>query len=60
MRFVDITLENVDPGDVVNLRVLKNLPMIVQNLDHEDGTDIGISVVLANNKELKQDYEPIP
>jgi hypothetical protein len=60
LRFVDITLENVSPGTSVNLRVLKNLPMVVQNLDHEAGVDVIISAVLPNAKEMKDGYEPIP
>jgi hypothetical protein len=60
VRFVDITLENVSPGDSINLRVFKNLPMIVQNLDHEAGVDIAITAVLASGKEMKEGYVPIP
>jgi hypothetical protein len=59
-RFADVTLENVDPGVTFNLRVFKNLPMIVLNLDNENGTDIAIETVLADAREMKDGYEPLP
>jgi hypothetical protein len=60
LRFVDITLEKVSPGTAFNLRVLKNLPMIVKNLDSEEGVDIVIQAVLPNPNEMKDGYEPMP
>jgi hypothetical protein len=60
LRFVDITLEKVEPGAQFNLRVLKNLPMIVKNLDNEEGADIVIQAVLPNPTEMKDGYEPMP
>ena len=63
LRFVDVTLENVQPGASFNLRAIKNLPMVVQNLDHEEGVDIVLESVLPNvkdPKEMKDGYEPIP
>jgi hypothetical protein len=60
MRFVDVTLENVEPGASVNLRALRNLPLIVINKDQNEGTDILIEPVAPQAKELKEGYEPIP
>ena len=60
LRFVDITLEKVEPGAQFNLRVLKNLPMVVKNLDNEEGVDIVVQATLPNAAEMKDGYEPIP
>lgn len=61
LRFVDITLENIQPGDSVNLRVLKNLPLVVLNQgDSPEGIDVAVESVLASGKEMKDGYEPIP
>lgn len=60
LRFVDVTLENVDPGASFNLRVARNLPLIVINQDDENPTDIAIESTMPNAKEMKDGYEPIP
>lgn len=60
MRFVDITLENVEPGASFNLRVIRNLPMVVINLDGTQGTDVVVESVVPEAKEMKEGYEPIP
>ena len=60
MRFVDITLEKVNPGDTFNLRTLKNLPLVVINQDDERSIDVLIETVLPERNEMKQGYEPIP
>jgi hypothetical protein len=60
MRFVDITLEYVEPGASFNLRVLKNLPFVVINLDDENDTDVAIESQVPNPNEMKEGYEPIP
>src|SRR5262245_15537034 len=59
VRFVDIVMENVEPGTNVNLRVYKNLPLVVINNDNED-MDVAVEVVLPDAKEMKEGYEPIP
>jgi hypothetical protein len=59
-RFTDITLEMVDPGLSVNLRVLKNLPMIIRNLDDVNGADVLVESVVPNGDEMKDGYSPIP
>lgn len=59
VRFVDIVLEKVPPGTHVNLRVYKNLPLVVINNDDED-MDVAVEVVLPDEKEMKEGYEPIP
>lgn len=60
MRFVDITLENVEPGAHFNLRVIRNLPLVVINQDDMEGTDIIVEAVSPNPSEMKESYEPIP
>ncbi len=60
MRFVDVTLENVEPGATFNLRVLKNLPLIVVNLDPDQGTDVAVLSEIPSEKEMKDGYEAIP
>lgn len=59
VRFVDIVMERVAPGTNVNLRVYKNLPLVVINNDDED-MDVAVEVVLPDPKEMKEGYEPIP
>ncbi len=59
VRFVDIVMEGVTPGTSVNLRVYKNLPLVVINTDDED-MDVAVDVVLPDAKEMKEGYEPIP
>ncbi len=59
MRFVDITLENVQPGVSFSIRQLKNLPLVVANLEEED-VDIGISIEYPEEREMKEGYEPMP
>jgi len=61
MRFVDVTLENVQPGDSINLRAMKNLPLVVLNPDKTGGgVDILIESLIPVAKETKPGYEPIP
>jgi hypothetical protein len=61
MRFMDVTLENIQPGDSINLRVSKNLPLVVLNPDQTGGgTDILIESLIPTPKETKPGYEPIP
>src|SRR5258708_768215 len=60
LRFVDITLENVDPGSSFNLRVARNLPLVVINQDEERDAEIVVEVVPPQAKEMKDGYEPIP
>src|SRR5207302_8225974 len=59
LRFVDVVLERVAPGTSVNLRVFKNLPLVVLNNDDED-MDVAVEVVIPDAKEMKEGYEPIP
>jgi hypothetical protein len=59
MRFVDITLEHVEPGVSFSIRQLKNLPLIVANLEDEP-VDIGISIEFPEQREMKESYEPMP
>jgi hypothetical protein len=60
MRFVDVTLEKVEPGASFNLRVIRNLPLVVINLDTENDTDIMVESQVPDPKEMKEGYEPIP
>jgi hypothetical protein len=60
MRFVDITLEKVEPGVSFNLRTLKNLPLVVVNQDTERPVDILVETVIPDANEMKNGYEPIP
>ena len=61
MRFVDVTLENIQPGESFNLRVSRNLPLVVQNPDAGGGgVDIQIESLIPTAKETKEGYEPIP
>jgi len=60
MRFVDITLERVEPGATFNLRTLKNLPLVVINQDDMNSVDIVVESVLPDAREMKEGYEPIP
>jgi hypothetical protein len=60
MKFVDITLENVAPGASFNLRVIRNLPLVVINLDAVNEHDIVVESVLPKVEEMKENYEPIP
>jgi len=60
MRFVDVTLENVEPGANFNLRVIRNLPLVVTNQDEEAGADIVVESNIPTAKEMKEGYEPIP
>jgi hypothetical protein len=55
-----VTLENIEPGATFNLRVLKNLPLIVVNLDAEEGTDVAVEASLPSEKEIRDGYEAIP
>jgi hypothetical protein len=59
MRFVDVTLENVELGTTFNLRVLKNLPLILVNLDPDQGADVVVVSEIPREKEMKDGYEPI-
>ncbi len=60
LRFVDVTLEKVPLGTSFNMRVLKNLPLVVSNLDDTEGTDVVVESVLPQLREMKESYEPIP
>jgi len=60
MRFSDVTLENVPPGTVMNLRTDKYLPMVIVNQDDSDPVDVVIEAVTPETRELKDSYEPIP
>lgn len=60
MRFVDITLENVEPGANFNVRVIRNLPFVVINLDGTYPADIVVESVVPDANEMKEGYEPIP
>ncbi len=61
LRFVDVTLENIQPGASVNLRTLKNLPLVVLNPDTDgSGIDLQIESLIPTLKETKAGYEPIP
>ena len=60
MRFTDVTLENVEPGTHINLRVSRNLPMILHNQSDTEDTDVVIEPLLPNARELKDGYEPVP
>jgi hypothetical protein len=60
MRFVDVTLENVDPGANFNLRVIRNLPLIIINQDAHNDIDIQVETQVPQEKEMKEGYEPIP
>jgi hypothetical protein len=60
MRFSDVTLENVPPGTVMNLRTEKYLPLVIQNQDDSDSVDVVIEPVSPESTELKESYEPIP
>jgi len=60
MRFVDVTLENVAPGTHVNLRVARNLPLVVINQDPDKSANVLVEAVPPNPKEMKEGYEPIP
>jgi len=60
MRFVDVTMENVQPGSSFNLRVTRNLPLIVINQDDQHDTDIVVESVVPREKEMKDEYEPMP
>jgi len=60
MRFVDITLEKVEPGASFNLRTLKNLPLVVINQDDANPIDVVVEPVLPNPNEMKDGYLPIP
>jgi hypothetical protein len=60
MRFVDITLENVEPGTTANLRVIRNLPLVLANQDAVHGTDVVVESVVPDAHEMKDGYEPIP
>ncbi len=61
MRFIDVTLENIQPGDSINLRAAKNLPLVVLNPDESGaGADIMIESLIPTPKETKPGYEPIP
>jgi hypothetical protein len=55
-----VTLENVPPGTVMNLRVEKYLPMVIANQDESAPTDVVVEVVVPDPKEMKESYEPIP
>jgi len=52
-------LENVEPGVSFNIRALKNLPLVVVNLEDEP-TDIAIKLDLPEAREMKEGYEPMP
>jgi hypothetical protein len=60
MRFNDVTLENVEPGTRVNLRVARNLPLVVINQSDNNETDVLVETMIPNPKDLKEGYEPIP
>jgi hypothetical protein len=60
MRFVDITLENVELGANFNLRVIRNLPLVVANQSTTHPTDVVIESTLPEGHEMKEGYEPIP
>ncbi len=61
LRFMDVTLEKIEPGDSFNLRVSRNLPLVVVNPDKSGpGTDIMIESLIPNPQETKPGYEPIP
>jgi hypothetical protein len=60
MRFVDVTLENVELGASFNLRVIRNLPLIVINQDDQNDADIAVETRVPDLKEMKEGYEPIP
>lgn len=60
MRFVDITLEKVDPGVSFNLRTLKSLPLVVVNQDAVEPVDVMVETVIPDGNEMKEGYEPIP
>jgi hypothetical protein len=60
MRFTDVTLENVEPGASFNLRVIRNLPLVVINQDPVHGADIMVESQIPTDKEMKEGYEPIP
>lgn len=60
MRFVDVTLENVEPGLSVNLREKSNLPLVVINQDTDNSVEIVIEAVAPKDNEMKDGYEPIP
>lgn len=60
LKFVDITLEKVEPGVSFNLRTLKNLPLVVVNQDTESPTDILVECVIPDGTEMKDGYEKIP
>jgi len=59
MRFVDITLEKVEPGTFVNLRLSRNLPLVVINQE-DTPVDIVIESVSPKAEEMKDGYEPSP
>lgn len=60
MRFVDVTMENVEPGTHINLRVARNLPLVVYNQDTENPANVIVEAVPPNPREMKDGYEPIP
>lgn len=59
MKFVDITLENVEPGVSFSIRQLKNLPLVVVNLEDE-AVDIAASIEYPDEREMKEGYVPMP
>jgi len=56
-KFVDVILENLQPGESYNFRQLKNVPYIVINKGTEP---IGIVVEVEKPQKCKPGYEPIP
>jgi hypothetical protein len=53
MRFVDVTLENVDPGATFNLRLIRNLPLIIINQDDQEAIDIQVETQVPQAKDMK-------
>jgi len=57
IKFADLNLSNVNPGSMVNLREVKNLPYVISNR-----SNFGVEVFLEPEipKNTNRGYEPIP
>jgi hypothetical protein len=58
-QFCDVILQNLVPGDIYNLRILKNVRYVIKN--NSDSTQVCEVLVLPpGEKDLQEGYEPLP
>ena len=58
--FVQVKLENIEPGKTYSTKELKNRTLVVRNTTENIKTDIGIEPEIPVSYNLAKGYEPIP